>query len=49
MDELEILTEKQRLVNQEMALLAAKLEVNDVFDRQLEAIRLKIKELKDES
>ena len=49
MDKLEVLTKKLKLVNQEMALLTAKSEVIDVFDRQLEAIRLKIKELEDEA
>ena len=48
MDKLERLTERLKLVNQEMSLLRAQIEVTDVFERQLEEIRRKIKELKDE-
>ena len=45
MDKLERLTERLKLVNQEMSLLRAQIEVTDVFERQLEEIRRKIKEL----
>ena len=48
MDKLDRLTERLKLVNQEMSLLRAQIEVTDVFERQLEEIRRKIKDLKDE-